>query len=98
MPRQENVLKPGTGKKGKREELLIKEKKEKRKKRLAALDTTHSSAVALYRFSLECGEAGARFRPLFISRARSKRQRAATVQDLAEFPAAPNIAKRLGLR
>jgi hypothetical protein len=50
LPRQENVLKPGTGKKGKREELLIKEKKEKRKKRLAALDTTHSSAAVLWRF------------------------------------------------
>ena len=27
-----------------------------------------------------------------------KRQRAGAVQDLAEFPAAPSIAKRLGLR
>src|SRR5258706_6903568 len=36
--------------------------------------------------------------PSSISRARSKRQRTGVVPDLAEFPAAPNIAKRLGLR
>src|SRR6185436_8490069 len=43
--------------------------------------------VVLYRFSLERGQADARFRPS-ISRARSKRQRTGAVQDLAEFPAA----------
>jgi hypothetical protein len=71
LPRQENVLKPGTGKKGKREELLIKEKKEKRKKRLAALDTTHSSAAVLCRYANATGW--------------RKRQRTAALQDLAEY-------------
>ena len=54
--------------------------------------------VVLYRFSLERGGAGARLRPSSTSRAWSKRQRAGAVQDLADFPLAPNIAKRLGLR
>jgi len=38
------------------------------------------------------------FRPLSISRAPPKRQRTGAVQDLADFPAASNIAKRLGVR